>query len=425
MWVPNRALCIGGAVDLFIFVCYNQTDKSGLRKDAAMKAIQKVKELRRKYGRFADAFIALFLIPQAMYFIVTEISKRQYEGGYEFVSIYICLGLSLLSFYSIFRITIMFDRPLRDHFSAYRKDNEKKSKLVCIVGQKRFWIRASVMAIPYLVFPLDWTCKIFAVLFGVDSFIKKLPVLAILYAVLLCIGVLSYLSAMSVWNKNGENAEYSEGEYKKSCSAIVSVYLCAAILLTVIGVPLMVPIVIAVFKEVGPKLILYIFLFSGFVWCVRALFSLKKRRGFLKELRSVCEGKGVVLSPINRPYRSALIGSEGENFHFSVGDKSYSCKMIASPNKRLPAIISTNGIITYVHTVRLLKYTIFQYNTKQKFAYETDGKKIVILNPVPKHIYISNKGRRYELDNGDTVGNYKLFTASGFLNALERDVLDR
>ena len=29
------------------------------------------------------------------------------------------------------------------------------------------------------------------------------------------------------------------------------------------------------------------------------------------------------------------------------------------------------------------------------------------------------------LDNGDVIGGYKIFTGSGFLNALERNCIDR
>ncbi len=52
------------------------------------------------------------------------------------------------------------------------------------------------------------------------------------------------------------------------------------------------------------------------------------------------------------------------------------------------------------------------------------NRKIIIALPVPQNIYVSVNGSTpRSADTGENVGEYTLYNASGFLNALERGIL--
>ncbi|MBQ8441585.1 MAG: hypothetical protein IJX19_13055, partial [Clostridia bacterium] len=56
------------------------------------------------------------------------------------------------------------------------------------------------------------------------------------------------------------------------------------------------------------------------------------------------------------------------------------------------------------------------------YRFEADGEKVLLFNPVPKFLYKKvEDGTSRPLDNGETVGEYKIYAANAFLRALERD----
>ena len=104
---------------------------------------------------------------------------------------------------------------------------------------------------------------------------------------------------------------------------------------------------------------------------------------------------------------------------------------------------------------KFISIELLSYTKTFSFGWEADCKKILIINPVPKKLltpkgtsaipvdeeseyYISPKSGglkpmvlkvtpkepTVELDNGDIIGGYEIYTARAFLNALERDVID-
>jgi hypothetical protein len=72
----------------------------------------------------------------------------------------------------------------------------------------------------------------------------------------------------------------------------------------------------------------------------------------------------------------------------------------------------------------MFKTTIFQIMTQFDFGYESKNRKILILSPTPKKILVSLGGfQPREGDVGEKVGEYTVYNATGFLNALDRDTL--
>ena len=147
-----------------------------------MKVYQDIKQKYQKYAKFIDAFISVFLIPQVLYFIVAASTKDQYDGEFARIPLYICIGVVILCMYSIFRTTILFDEALRKQFCETVKRVELKKCLFCLLRQKSFWVRALLIAVVYLAFPLSWTCNMMVVALGVTSFPKKFALQTLLHS---------------------------------------------------------------------------------------------------------------------------------------------------------------------------------------------------------------------------------------------------
>jgi hypothetical protein len=112
-----------------------------------------------------------------------------------------------------------------------------------------------------------------------------------------------------------------------------------------------------------------------------------------------------------------------------------------------------NGTAAFLVKIRFLRLVLFSYTKSFDFSYEADCKKVLIINPIPQRVLlpraefsdlldersmltgrtarraivteVSNKSTdSHELDNGDIVGGYEIYSARAFLNALERDCID-
>jgi len=68
---------------------------------------------------------------------------------------------------------------------------------------------------------------------------------------------------------------------------------------------------------------------------------------------------------------------------------------------------------------------LFRFTTKTDFSFEGEGQRVLIVNPVPYALFAGTEKHAQPIDNGERVGPYKVFAGSAFLNALERDCIEK
>ena len=130
---------------------------------------------------------------------------------------------------------------------------------------------------------------------------------------------------------------------------------------------------------------------------------------------------------VKHPFLSLLFSVRGESFRMVCGGRIYACKLLCSRKKTVPIELSPEGIGKRIHRFRIRKVTVFTYHRFFRFGFsgeDCDGKLLIVL-PTPKEIYRREKGRISSCDNGDRVGDYRIYTGSAFLNAFERECIDR
>jgi len=254
------------------------------------------------------------------------------------------------------------------------------------------------------------------------SVARHMLALLILFPVFFVISVIAQLSALKFIIKHNYDYSTDKKAYRRASYSVIPYPLIMVLLYFIV------PLVIQAFTVVIFFVMQLFSLFAALIiipYIYRIIRAIMKRRACIKRLKLICSERGYTLSEIRSPYLSIFKWNQEESFCVSVGDKKYSCKFIAARRKNIPFVIRQEGIIHFYHNFKIRGIQIFSYVKSYDFDYESEHKKILIINPVPSFIRAVRGSIAYEVDNGDIIGNYKVFSSTGFLNALDRDCLDR
>ena len=290
-----------------------------------------------------------------------------------------------------------------------------------------------------LVFGKNWV----SVLFGLVGLIGFFTVL-----LLARIGAARAIPALK--EKDGRN-RYGKVRFSKQYPMLSFLLILLRnlllFLLSAIALPFVLSMVvggirIAAVLAAGLGVFLVVILLTPFVWSyVRARL---KRRGFLKRLKAICnenrniyKGSGYIYEE-GKHVRSVLGVHDGADFTLRCGDETYLCKLIPARKYLVDVVFEEGGDGYFVRSFRIgarLKNRVavvrvgggelFRTERAFRYAFEGEGRKILIVNPVPKNLFIRNKGTVRQIDVGERLGEYTIYNGSGFLNAVERRGFER
>ena len=148
------------------------------------------------------------------------------------------------------------------------------------------------------------------------------------------------------------------------------------------------------------------------------------RRSFVKKLKKYCVANSVYLSDIKKPYLSLFVSQNGFDFTVEKNGTRYDCKFIAGIFPTSPIILTDKGNGIKQDTIRIFKMELFHFLTRLEFGYESEGKKILVLLPIPKTFFVSaNEAPPRLADVGEKAGEYTIYNSTGFFNALDRGTL--
>ncbi len=259
-------------------------------------------------------------------------------------------------------------------------------------------------------------------LFGAESISRAMGVACVVPAILL-MTVISYIMTVNWWaityrkrKKKGEkNLLYS---LIKQLAISVPAYLFAAFGLSVVY-PAVYSTLLIVKVFIFALLIALVCVVLGFV-VYKYGRAIVKRAVFIKELRGACKEGGYELGKIKKPYLSIFTVCEGENFVITASDGIYSCKFITCLRRRTPIFLAEDGTASY-----MTDNLFFSHTVAHNYFFEGEGSKLLIVNPVAKNIFATDGITNRPLDVGDKVMGYYVYNGTGFLNAIERNCLNR
>ena len=157
----------------------------------------------------------------------------------------------------------------------------------------------------------------------------------------------------------------------------------------------------------------------------RYLRAIRKRRGFERRLRAVVAERGGELIWHHGVCRSLFLSTEGADFTLYLGKDRYDGKFLHSLRRHTPMCFDGSGRVTLPRIYKIRGVELFSVIREQAYAFESEGRRLLVILPTPKQLLYLGGGARHTLDTGDTVGGYTIYTASGLLGAVERDTLRR
>ena len=346
----------------------------------------------------------------------------------EFEAQYIPLAISGLYYYSFIRLKGIYCKPLFDSFLEKAPKKTLFANLAFLLSQWSFWVETAVLASVFIILPIGLIHPQLAeIYFDKFEVVNQAHILSVFLPILLFISLLAHISVIQLWQSGARWQKY-ESKKSKSSSFIytLAIYAFAPILMAVF-LPILVYIPL-VFQAIGlfmtPATTVLLVLLIAFLVLFPPLRACSIRKKTIKQIKESCLQNGYDISDIKEPYLSILKPCEGESFSITKGGKTYSCKLIAAPKKSLPMAIHPDGQMHFFHEVKIRGVKILSYKTVKHFSYDSKDSKILIVNPVPKKL-MAYKGTIVEIDNGELVGDYKIYNATAFVRAIDNDILNR
>lgn len=366
-------------------------------------------------------------------FLLIFTAVRYCAGNVTVVSV-LLMPLILHSTARVFGET---DRHLRELALLYREEHDVHHRspreiLRLVLTSRELRIELVVLLLLPILLPIEMGYgPLSSLLFGsaaVSRALKKLVMMAIVLPLFFGIWLLSRYSAVMWW---AYEMEYDEGNYFGSlCLKLLGISAIYALggFLSIFFQPVLISAYYIVLAIVQIQWWLPLLLLGGAIalwWLWDFSRACRIRRRFLGRLEVVCREQGATLEQKKRLYRSLVRLGDEVNFVIRHGEKTYHCKLFATLKRHTPLYFSERGIVQRLFSLRFRRVEYFRYTSQFDFSFEADGVKVLIVNPVPKEIFAGDTSFNRLIDTGETIGSYKVFTASGFLGALARDVVDR
>ena len=163
----------------------------------------------------------------------------------------------------------------------------------------------------------------------------------------------------------------------------------------------------------------------GGFWLFFAFRALRIRRRFVKNLTRLCVEYGFTIEWMKRPYFSLFRYRSGANFRLHANGRVYDCKFFGAMRRHWDMYFHESGKLKTRRAVRLRRVEMFCFTSEYDFAFESEHVKVCIVAPVPKTISAGNDRWHRPIDTGTKVGDYRIFSSTGFLNALRRDCVEK
>ena len=387
----------------------------------------------KRLDRAAAPLLVPILAAQLLYFVPEFFDRknplREEILGGKLSSVVVAVMLVPL-FYFIFKCNTVYDDDMEKRFWETPSTVKIGEKLAFIFRQRSFYIEYAVIALVYLILPLGWSNMAFVKLFvGDGGFARKLIIKLVFLLAVFVIDILARLSAFNVWRRDKiehPDKKRTEAEMERQYAIYIGSLMFISGFVSMM-LPDLLPFakIFTVFITPTTFIVLGVLIAALFIF--RIVRAVVKRARFYGELSSLCKNYGFGISPIKKPVLSIFTMTEGESFNVTANGKKYSCKLIGATSKNDPLAIYDNGTCTYIHPVRFLKVTWMHYIRSYAYGYEADADetKVLIVNPVAKELLTGKGGRNVPIDNGDGVGEYKVFAGTAFINALRRDSVDK
>ena len=179
---------------------------------------------------------------------------------------------------------------------------------------------------------------------------------------------------------------------------------------------------VGLFSTIGLVIVLIIIAFL--IFARPKLHALSVRRKFEKRLRLVASRAGYGICDIKKEGSLASGYAGALSFVLTYGERKYTCRMIPIEHRRRPIYFTDEKNAHFL--IRLGTKKHFISMTKHfEYAPTGEGKKIVILAPEPKYVFVCSDGAERRLYTGDAIWQSAVYEPDSFFGSLDRHCLDK
>ena len=397
------------------------------------------KSLLIRIGKAVLRSILVFFV----FALVTSVSRFVFNGELEHMDMLdgIAFPLWLLGLWHVFYMLLIFESTV---FAFHRHATEDKeaylekrtgvgilAELKAVFSSLEFYVDCAAVAILSLVLPLGVYDCIGQVLPGAG--LGNLPMTLIALILLFALLLAARLSLGKMWISDSIARKDDKKKKKERSALFLTIkgvaFVVMAYIVASYAITWFLPFIVTL-ANLGGGMIVFLYLFIALLVAIAvalAIFYIRamlKRRTFIAALRELCKKKSATISDIQKPYLSIFTQHKGVDFTIECNGRMYDCKFVSSVFKNSPIAFADTGKGIRQDVLRVFRVNVLHMNTLIDFRMEGQGKKIVIVLPVPERIYVSVDGSTpCPADTGEVFGEYTLYTATGFLGALERDIL--
>ncbi len=366
----------------------------------------------------------------------------------------------LHSFILTFAIYNRLDR--RAFLAEHTVDFDPKAERRELLSNRDMWIEIGILQLILLIHPADWGFSaVFTYIPSGETWhplLKELFLLPITAAVTFLFSFRSRMSARRVWietpSRLNQKRIWQSMAIKKRRHYDLW-HMLRRILLHV-----MIYVLSTAFMPFLMQVIYNFIIILGtvflnpWVWSIVAIWifwiyfrAFWTRFRFLGKTKRECRKNAYEILELKGAYRAVLFDSPSYTLAIKAHGKTYYCRLLSSIKRSNNIHIRADGTLSRVFALRIprLRYVnmygaqgfsgdanqeraleLFSHASITDYTFEADGNKILILNPAARRVYAEEaNGKLASMDNGDRIGEYKIFTANAFLRALERDAADK
>ena len=342
----------------------------------------------------------------------------------------------LLIYNSVLRLIYLFDRGERAEYIELRDEQFRFSREIgAIIRSRSFWLQnATAMPLFAVAAMLGAYPDIGGIILGnghLNTPLCNIISTVILVPVLFTIGIFTRYEVKRYWIVL-EKRQDTERIEKVSSFVWQAIFITVAYPLIIPMAPLLLFAIINIFSIlfglfdalsiIGTVAVVILLVLT--IYVIPLLNGMRKRHKFIKQLKAVCQRCGYELSEIQRPYKSFLHPEIGSSFTVSKGDKEYNCAFVSTLHRGtwLSFISDTDAYFRHRIGTKNHHFTI---NHHIEYGIRGKGRKCIIISPLPKHIFAESDGSVREILPGDRIWDYTVYNMSGFINAIDRNCLDK
>lgn len=151
---------------------------------------------------------------------------------------------------------------------------------------------------------------------------------------------------------------------------------------------------------------------------------ISRRRRFFKKMKRIANTEGYTVSNLKDAYAYFKKSGRTCSFDLALGDATYNCIVISTSRRGVPLVFESPTNAHFEHRLGTDGHNLSMKRNVDLFP-RGDGKKILIVLPSPKHVFVTDGIKRKRLSQSEKLWEYTIHDDVSFLGTMSRKSLDK